>query len=211
MIMKFIAISDTHKQHKSLPLPKGDVIIHAGDISSRGSAEEISEFLEWFRKLDYKYKLLIAGNHDFLFEREPEKAKELIPPEVIYLENNDVVIEGIKIWGSPITPWFYDWAFNRHRGEDIIRYWQKIPSDTDIVITHGPAYGILDKTVHGQHVGCEDLLKRVKDIKPKFHVCGHIHEGYGQEMHDGTTFINASVLDHRYKRKNSAIEFITDL
>ncbi len=84
--MKFIIISDTHGQHKNLTLPKGDVIIHAGDISQRGKESEIIDFLNWFKDLDFKYKLFIAGNHDFFFERTPKNILEkLIPENVIYL------------------------------------------------------------------------------------------------------------------------------
>jgi len=205
--MKFVAISDTHGQHKSLPLPEADVIIHAGDISSRGREQEVVDFLSWFKDLHFKYKIFIAGNHDFLFEQNPERIREILPPEIIYLNDNEVNIEGVKIWGSPITPWFHDWAFNRRRGEQISQHWNLIPEAVDIVLTHGPVYGILDKTIYGEYVGCEDLLKTINAVKPKFHVCGHIHESYGKIPFGGTTFINASVLNHRYQRVNQPITF----
>lgn len=206
--MKFVAISDTHGQHKGLALPKGDVVIHAGDISSRGKEHEVIDFLDWFKDLDFKYKIFIAGNHDFLFEKEmAERITEIIPEGVIYLKDSEATIEGIKIWGSPITPWFHDWAFNRKRGEEIAKHWDLIPNDVDIILTHGPAYGLLDKTIYGDCVGCEDLLKAINRIKPRFHVCGHIHERYGIIPFGHTTFINASVMDHRYRRVNQPITF----
>ncbi len=213
--MKIVAISDTHGKHKNLILPQGDVLIHAGDVSSLGKESEIKDFLNWFSKTDFTYKILIAGNHDFYFEKIGENTKvleELIPENVIYLNDSGVEIENLgqkalRIWGSPVQPWFYNWAFNRYRGEDIKRHWDKIPQNTGILITHGPAYGILDKTTRNESVGCEDLLAKIKEVKPKFHICGHIHEAYGYIKHSGTEFINASVLDENYNLKNKPVVF----
>lgn len=206
--MKFVAISDTHGQHKKLVLPEGDAIIHAGDISTRGRTEEIIEFLDWFKNLPYKYKIFISGNHDFYFERTPSaEIEKLIPPNVIYLNDSGINIEGINIWGSPITPTFFNWAFNRDRGKEISAHWDLIPSNTDILITHGPVYNILDEVTRGGNVGCEDLLKKINAVKPKVHIFGHIHEAYGQKIVEHTHFINASVLDEDYVLQNSAVSF----
>jgi len=206
--VKFVAISDTHAQHQNIILPKGNALIHAGDVSRKGEEHEIINFLNWFSKTDFEFKILIAGNHDFFFERENEiKIKELIPENIIYLNDSPVVVNGIKIWGSPVTPWFYDWAFNRNRGADILKHWNLIPADTDILITHGPVYKIHDKTIYGEEVGCEDLFKKVNEIKPKVHICGHIHEAYGVTENSGIKFINASVLNERYILKNSPVTF----
>ncbi|WP_207784864.1 metallophosphoesterase [Flavobacterium difficile] len=121
--MKFIIISDTHEQHKNLTLPIGDVIIHAGDISQRGKESEILDFLNWFKDLDFKYKFFIAGNHDFFFEATLEKdIQKIIPETIIYLYNSGVEVEHIKIWGSPITPNFFDLAFNSDRSESISKH-----------------------------------------------------------------------------------------
>lgn len=201
--MKIIFISDTHGQHASLQLPKLEaektMLIHTGDSSKMGKENEIIDFLKWFEVQDYTYKIFIAGNHDFLFEKNPSLAESLIPKNCIYLNNSSVEIEGIKIWGSPITPRFYDWAFNCDRGEKIKKYWEQIPNDTDILLTHGPAYGILDQVINGLQVGCEELIKVIEKIKPKIHACGHIHEAYGKVTNLNTIFINSSVLDIRYK------------
>ena len=208
--MKFVVISDTHGKHQSLILPKGDVIIHAGDVSSMGKESEIKDFLNWFSKTDFTYKILIAGNHDFYFEKishNTQVLEELIPSNIIYLNDTGIEIENLKIWGSPIQPWFYNWAFNRYRGEDIKKHWNKIPQDTDILITHGPVFGILDKTSRNENVGCKDLLNKIEEIKPKFHICGHIHEAYGQLKQENTTYINASVLDENYNLRNKPIVF----
>ncbi len=206
--MKFIAISDTHGKHEKLQLPKGDVLIHAGDISGRGLIFEVTNFLNWFNVQDFKYKILIAGNHDFFFEREPEDIiNKIIPAGIAYLNDSEVIFDGIKIWGSPISPWFYNWAFNRHRGAAIKKHWDLIPHSTDILITHGPAYNILDATIDGHNAGCEDLLETIKVIKPKVHICGHIHEAYGTTKKSGITFINASVLNEKYELVNKPVVF----
>jgi Icc-related predicted phosphoesterase len=213
--VKIVAISDTHGKHQNLVLPEGDILIHAGDVSSMGKESEIKDFFNWFSKTDFTYKILIAGNHDFYFEKISHNTKaleELIPANVIYLNDSGVEIENLKgttfrIWGSPIQPWFYNWAFNRYRGEDIKRHWDKIPQNIDILITHGPAYGILDKTTRNENVGCEDLLEKIKEVKPKFHICGHIHEAYGGIKQSDTEFINASVLDENYNLRNQPVVF----
>jgi Icc-related predicted phosphoesterase len=204
--MKIILISDTHGLHDQLQLPEGDMLIHAGDVSMRGDEHEILAFLDWFGGLNYKYKIFISGNHDFFFERKtPAYIKSLIPENVIYLNDSHVMIEGIKIWGSPIQPWFHDWAFNRKRGEEIQKHWDLIPDDADIVVTHGPVFGILDTLNTGVPVGCEDLLPVIQRIKPKIHLCGHIHEAYGMVERDGTIYINASVLNLRYQMANQPV------
>jgi len=206
--LKFIAISDTHGRHADLILPKGDVLIHAGDVSRIGDRNEIINFLQWFDSQPFAYKIFIAGNHDFYFERmPPEIIKNSIPPGVIYLNDSDITIENVKIWGSPVTPWFFDWAFNRQRGNDIQKHWNMMPNDVDILITHGPVYQILDKTISRQHVGCTDLLQKVMEIQPKYHICGHIHEAYGVVNKNNITFINASNLDVNYKLVNKPIAF----
>jgi Icc-related predicted phosphoesterase len=191
-----------------LKLPPGDVLIHAGDISSRGHANEVKDFLDWFEVQEFEHKIMIAGNHDFYFERAaPELIAQMIPDSITYLNDSGVSINGIQVWGSPVSPWFYDWAFNRHRGPDIRKHWDLIPAGTDIIITHGPVFQVLDKTVDGQLVGCADLLSKVLEIKPKVHICGHIHEAYGTIVKQGIKFINASVLDERYLLVHEPIAF----
>jgi Icc-related predicted phosphoesterase len=206
--VRILAISDTHGKHAALTLPEADVLIHAGDVSSMGKREEISSFLEWFSALSFSYKIFIAGNHDFFFERNSAaEIYRLIPDNVIYLNDSGITIDGIEIWGSPITPWFYDWAFNRQRGADIRTHWDMIPATTDMLITHGPPAGILDRTTGGQEAGCADLLQKVKLVKPAFHIFGHIHEGYGLQEEDGTAYINASVVDEKYRIRNNPVIF----
>ena len=209
MIVTFI--SDTHNKHKQVTssLPGGDLLIHAGDISSMGYNHEIQQFCKWFDSLDnYTVKTFIAGNHDFGFEKEPEMAKEIVGSYkwINYLQDSflgyGVDTENyIKIYGSPWQPEFYNWAFNLPKnGLKLEQKWDDIPEDTDILVTHGPAFGYLD-TIMGQYdnLGCQLLTNRIKTIKPKIHVCGHIHSGYGYVFDGDTHFINASVLDEQYQ------------
>lgn len=205
--MKITFISDTHGKHHSpkLQVPESEIIIHAGDFTSMGKLEEVVDFLKWYGELPHTHKVLIGGNHDFLLEKNSFLFQSLLPDNITYLENESVEIEGIKIWGSPITPWFYDWAFNRNRGEDIQRYWKQIPDDIDILVTHGPPYGQGDRTARGERAGCEDLLKKVLQIQPKYHVFGHIHEAYGITQNEHTTFINASCLNLSYQMVNAPV------
>jgi len=206
--LKFVAISDTHSRHHNIRLPKGDVLIHAGDISYRGKKEEIVDFLQWFQKQNFQYKIFIAGNHDFYLEKiKPAELAKLIPEDIIYLNDSGVKIGNINIWGSPVTPWFYNWAFNRHRGEPIRKHWDLIPANTDLLITHGPVHGFLDMVINEQHVGCQDLLRTVLTIQPKVHVCGHIHESYGNIKRSGIKFINASLLNEHYELANRPVLF----
>jgi Icc-related predicted phosphoesterase len=206
--VKFVAIADTHCRHHNLKLPKGDVILHAGDVSYKGQKQEVLDFLQWFSRLDFKHKIFIAGNHDFYFEQKrPEEIKSLIPENVTYLNDSGVDINGIQIWGSPITPWYFNWAFNRPRGGGVKKHWQMISPNTDILMTHGPVYGIHDMVVNGNRTGCKDLLETVRSIKPKVHVCGHIHEGYGEVQKENTKFINASVLNDSYELVNKPVVF----
>lgn len=207
--MKITFISDTHwlirdqqnRDDLTSMLPGGPILVHAGDVSGRGTAGEIRDFLDWFSKLPYMHKILIAGNHDFLFETMPETAAEILAeyPGITYLNDSGATIEGIKFWGSPITPYFHNWAFNRFANE-IGEHWALIPEGTDVLITHGPPHGILDETAReGLHVGCPSLLEKVKEIKPKIHVFGHIHEARGIHEEDGTTFVNAAAVDLGYR------------
>ena len=205
--MKVICISDTHGFHNALTLPKGDMIIHAGDLTKRGQKDQVIDFLNWYTQLDFEFKIFIAGNHDFFFENKNEQeVAALIPKNIIYLNDSGIEINGIKIWGSPVQPWFHNWAFNRYRGTEIRKHWNMIPRNLDILITHGPPKGILDLTTRNISAGCEELLNRIKEAKPKNHIFGHIHEGYGNVSLDGINFVNASVVNANYLIQNLPIE-----
>lgn len=204
--MKIVFISDTHSMHDRLFVPDADMVIHAGDVCNRGTRNEAVDFLIWFSNLPQRYKIFVAGNHDFIFENEPKLMKKSIPSNIFYLNDSMVEVGGLKIWGSPVSPWFCNWAFNRQRGKEIKQHWDLIPNNVDILITHGPPKNVLDKTIYSQeNVGCEDLLDKVNQVRPKIHVFGHIHEGYGVKEENRTTFINASSVDINYKMVNKPI------
>ena len=196
-------ISDTHGLHKRhyelFEYPNADMIIHAGDISSVGTITQISSFLHWFENLPYKYKIFIAGNHDWGFENNSGIIKSMIPEDIIYLEDNSAEIEGIKFWGTPVSPKFNNWAFNKQRGDEIKKYWDLIPEGIDVLITHSPPFGILDYVEYNhEYVGCQDLFNSLDRIKPKLHCFGHIHNMYGRYETETCKFINASSLNGRY-------------
>lgn len=216
MSIKVVCISDTHLQHH-FDIPDGDILLHAGDLSWVGSIPELNQVNEWFGELKPKFGAIvtIAGNHDKLFEQDPGLAKSLIT-NAIYLEDSEVTVQGLRIYGSPYQPTFgYGWAFNKDRGADIKRIWDKIPEGLDFLITHGPPYGYGDVVMEGdgdswetgsdvryikRHVGCRDLKNQILQVKPKYHVFGHIHSSYGvYESTSGTTYLNASICNEQYK------------
>ncbi len=198
--MQVVCISDTHNQHKDLHLPPGDILIHAGDFTEAGSKQETIAFLDWFSSQNYRWKIFIAGNHDFYLEKLSAAEKEdLIPEDVIYLEDSGFTIKGCKFWGSPVTPGDGTWAFNRERGDDIKSHWDLVPQDTQVLITHTPPFGIKDQLDNKRQIGCEELSKKLEIIKPKFHVFGHIHNTYGLTHRNPTSYLNASCLDNKYR------------
>ena len=235
--MRIVCISDTHSLHKLMKheLPKGDVLIHAGDISNRGGEVDVTNFIYWFQNIqEFDAKIFISGNHDHCFEqvnkphnkRDYDWLRNLMAPEnlaqsdVYYLEDNFMIIERpefsrpIKIYGSPWQPWFYDWAFNLPRlGTELQEKWNMIPEDTDVLITHSPPNGYGDLVNNWRqpntHVGCECLISRIGEINPSLNVFGHIHEGYGVQHNENTLFVNASICTSNYEPINKPI--IVDL
>jgi Icc-related predicted phosphoesterase len=194
-------------------MPKGDILIHCGDVTLNGTELETIDFLKWFIKQDYRHKIMIAGNHDYFLETNPEFVKTRFK-DIHYLQDSSTVIDGIKYWGSPYTPEYKNMAFNLKRGEQLKKHWEKIPADVDVLITHGPPQGILDQTVNGDNVGCEHLAKRVERIKPKFHLFGHVHEASGMEKHGATLYVNASLTDKTKvltQKKPFVVEYTTDV
>ena len=202
--MRLVLISDTHRKHGHLALPDGDVLVHAGDATSMGTVPEIAEWNEWLGRQPHRHKVVIAGNHDWLFERDPAIARGLLT-NATYLEDGGVTLEGLRFWGSPWQPRFFRWAFNLDRGAPLREKWERIPAGTDVLITHGPPQGILDRTWHGESVGCEELAPIVARLRPRLHVFGHIHESHGRLDRDGTTYVNASTCDAREKPTNPPV------
>lgn len=209
-------ISDTHGKHNQLNLIGGDILIHCGDISPNGKKHMIEDFCKWFSKTDYTNKIFIAGNHDWLFQTDPNIYKEIVNLyDIHYLFDSHIEIDGIKIYGSPWQPEFCNWAFNLSRnGQDLETVWNKIPVDVDLLITHGPSYGHLDTvTGRSENLGCEILRSKIDEVKPKIHVCGHIHTGYGYKFNGYTHMFNASVLNEQYiyVQKPITIEWNKDI
>ncbi|THF69328.1 metallophosphoesterase [Deinococcus sp. Arct2-2] len=203
--MKIVCISDTHNLHDTVVVPDGDVLVHAGDYSMQGHVAETQAFLTWFASQPHRHKVFVAGNHDFIFEKREQQARAMVPPGVIYLDDEGMTLEGVRFWGSPVTPFFHHWAFNRHPSS-IGRSWDLIPDDTDVLITHGPPSGRLDRLASGQTVGCPQLWEALETrLRPRLHVFGHIHEGYGQVSGGGRTSVNASIVDEYYRPANAPV------
>jgi Icc-related predicted phosphoesterase len=193
--MRIVAVADTHQRHAALVVPDGDIFIHAGDLTERGSLGELEAVRDWVRALPHAHKVIVAGNHDFGFERTPNAARALFKDAAHYLEGDARVIAGLKLWGGPWQPWFHAWAFNVKRGPTIDRIWQAIPTGLDILITHGPPLGYGDRTWSGDRVGCADLLKHVQVKAPRVHLFGHIHEDRGDWQLGETALKNVTVAE----------------
>lgn len=207
--MKVVLISDTHCQIGKVNIPKGDILIHAGDLTYRGGIQETTkELVDLAKNFDnFKHIVLIDGNHDFLGEDYPEIMEKLCKIHgLTYLNHSSITLEGLNIFGSAFTPEFCDWAFNVPRGAALKRKWDQIPENTDILVTHGPPKGILDECPDGFKAGCEDLWNRVNQLANlKIHVFGHIHGGYGTQKMGNLTFVNASICTEGYKPTNKPI------
>ncbi|KAK6627146.1 hypothetical protein RUM44_009623 [Polyplax serrata] len=235
--LRIVCVSDTHSltNHIKFKIPDGDVLIHAGDVSQCGRVEEIIDFNDWLGKLPHKHKIVIAGNHELSFDEDfkssqksnkrnkiptfgipKHKIEEAIASpspkqylsNCIYLEDSEIVLYGIKFYGTPWQPKFHNWAFNLPRGEKCLEKWNQIPDDTDILITHTPPLGHGDYCYTGVRAGCVELLQTIqKRVKPKYHIFGHIHEGYGTTTDGNTVFVNASTCDIYYNPVNEPIVF----
>eukprot|EP00929_Paragymnodinium_shiwhaense_P039101 TRINITY_DN20567_c0_g3_i1.p1 TRINITY_DN20567_c0_g3~~TRINITY_DN20567_c0_g3_i1.p1 ORF type:complete len:428 (+),score=101.41 TRINITY_DN20567_c0_g3_i1:105-1388(+) len=209
--LRFVCISDTHNLHDQLVLPEGDVLLHTGDFSELGSQTEVANFVDWLVQQKFEHKVVIAGNHDIGVDgdrydtigknwKEDKSGRSYnnLPGDVrplltgregfTYLENDSVEIQGIKIYGSPMTPLIVlpllppiAMAFNLQNRAECRAQWSTIPSDTDVLLTHGPPKGFGDGFMK---LGCQDLREAVLErVRPAFHVFGHVHEGYGVVQH----------------------------
>jgi len=201
--LRIVCLSDTHNRHAELVVPDGDVLLHAGDFTGRGTEREVATFGEFLARLPHAHKVVVAGNHDFLFESDPARARELLG-EVTYLQDEGATIAGLSVWGSPWQPWFYDWAFNLPRGPALAERWSLVPEGTDVLVTHGPPKGILDRTSSGLEVGCEELLKARDRIRPRLHLFGHIHEAYGTAA-GAILSVNGCNCNLRYRARNPPV------
>jgi Icc-related predicted phosphoesterase len=226
--IRFVCISDTHTMADKILIPEGDVLIFSGDFSFSGQLSEVEKFKSFLCTLPHKYKVVIAGNHDLSFDKEKyhkfskyHDTEEGFPESIddfknsfiegvdglFYLENSSVNLLGYKIYGSPYTPTYFNWAFMKS-DDELLNIWKEIPDDTDIVITHGPPMYIGDLTAMNINAGSLTLLKELQNrIKPKYHIFGHIHEGYGVYSDGLTTYINCSTMTLEYIPENFPIVF----
>lgn len=206
--MKIVFISDTHSLEYQVQVPDGDILVHCGDFMNTGrEIHELYLFSNWWNLLPHKHKILVYGNHDVMAQKEPALVEAAFENTHILLDSG-VEIEGIKFWGSPYTPDFYrdQWAFNASRGDEIKQHWDLIPYATDVLLTHGGPFGILDQIKPAsEHLGCEDLAEAVYKICPKIHAFGHIHSGFGSQKFGNVQFINASQVNEDYKVVNHPI------
>lgn len=225
--MRLVCVSDTHTYGSQITVPDGDVLIHAGDHTFRGTEGETVAALRWLEGLPHSRKLLVAGNHDFWFDhrfpsghrfrnwkiqrtmRTPELINQF--PSLTYLEDSGVEIDGISFWGSPWQPWYYDWAFQFNHpqyggNEEAAKKWGEIPDSTQVLVTHGPPSGILDRAHDESKQGCAYLRRRVEELPQlAVHVFGHMHESYGETVHNGVRFVNAAINDIEYEPVNAPI------
>lgn len=201
---KLVCISDTHN-YRIFSIPEGDILIHAGDLTSSGTISQMAAGLSWLGSHRDKFKsiVFICGNHDWLGERKPTLTRQMCEDNgIIYLDHEAKVIQGLKFFGSAYTPEFCKWAFNVPRGPKLKALWDEIPNDTDVLVTHGPPMGILDSVNiswnKAKDLGCFDLMRKIEEVRPKVHVFGHIHDS-SNTFHDGKTlFCNASICTENY-------------
>ena len=220
--MRCVFISDTHGRH-DFQIPDGDILFHAGDLCMRGDLNEVTREAKWLKGVKigggFKHVVAICGNHDGLFESDPALARLLMEENGIdYLQHQAKEIMGLKVFGSPYTPRFFDWHFNVDRGPKLAALWAQIPADTQVLITHGPPHGRLDtvkrpdgdpdseeysttpkERLYDTHAGCLDLAWRIHDLKDlRVHCFGHIHRPGMEKGADGIAYINASTCNERY-------------
>lgn len=224
--MRIVFVSDTHLldviRQTPLVIPDGDVLVHCGDATMRGNYDEIALFATRFAAHPHRHKIFVPGNHDCGFQEQLEK----FGPDALgsvdwadVLIDTGVTIDGVKFWGSPWQPEFCNWAFNLPRGPALKAHWDLIPQDVDVLVTHSPPMGVLDRVWrvgkydhkrkahrrYQEHVGCADMMQAVKRVKPRVHAFGHIHSDYGQCVVDGTTFINCALADDSYHLTHAPI------
>lgn len=227
--MKLVFFSDTHSLHTYLSpsaIPDGDVLIHAGDFTNIGDFSDIIKFRSFLDSLPHPIKLICAGNHDMSFQTSYHLARGFLEREdagckgdykviyqgrevtnsIYYLQDEAILINGHKFYASPWTIEFNSWAFMRKAGQEMAAVWDRIPSDVEVLVTHSPPYGKLDTVCKGsEHLGCRELLKKVKEIKPKIHCFGHIHGGYGVLKNKYTTYVNCSICTEKYRPINRPV------
>ena len=203
--MRIVAVADTHLFHDELVIPDGDVFVHAGDLCRGGDLDELRVASDWITSLPHRYKVVVAGNHDWAFDRDRAAARALF---ATYLEDGDVTLEGVRFYGSPWQPAFNDWAFNLPRGAALAAKWSLIPTGIDVLVTHSPPAGLGDRSPVGNRTGCADLRARVAEVAPRLHLFGHIHQDGGAWREGATLFANVTTWE--CERGPTVIDFERD-
>jgi Icc-related predicted phosphoesterase len=210
--MRLVIISDTHSYYRRVKVPDGDVLINCGDISWRGELSILEDYAKWSQEQMHKHKLTIFGNHEIgaQYSNKRDRMLKIIRDAgIVYLQDSSIEIDGIHFYGSPFSCEFGDWEFPIRRGKEAMEKWATIPVSTNVLITHGPPFGIHDLTERGENVGDIDLLARIDDLRKignlRVWCGGHIHEGYAQKEIDGIRFVNASICDRLYDPINKPV------
>jgi Icc-related predicted phosphoesterase len=193
--MRIACLSDTHELHRSISnFPAADIFLFAGDFTNLGEMDKVLDFNEWLGELPYQIKIVICGNHELNFDNMDKKDIKNILTNAIYLDQEMVEINGIKIWGEPRQPEFYNWAFNIPRKE-MKDCWKLVPHDVDILLTHGPPLNFGDRNYCDENVGCYYMNQMIKNNKIPIVICGHIHEARGfYTMNQYTSVLNVSAV-----------------
>ena len=204
--MKIVSMSCSHLVELNNPIPEGDVFIHAGDFCNTGCMNDVMVFSRFLANLPHKYKIIVPGNHDRIFEYHLRDVSEMLfensTNSMALLIDDFININGVIFYGSPWQLPFNNWAFNLPE-DQLKEKFAAIKKNTNVLITHSPPYGILDL-----HLGSKELLNKVKEVKPKYHLFGHIHEDGGRTYENkSTTFANICVLDETYKEKSPCFVF----
>lgn len=199
--LSIACVSDIHA--REVETPECDILIVSGDLTVHSSDKELEWFKNWIKARRARYKVFIAGNHDKKFQTHPYGSKDYVDElcakgDVFYLEDTGCTVEGLTFWGSPWTPKFGESAFNLKGERDALEHWKKVPEGIDVLITHGPPRGILDTLANGKHVGDTELIKAVARVKPRLHVFGHVHTGYGRTESDGIVYVNAALCNEQH-------------
>jgi Icc-related predicted phosphoesterase len=204
--MRIVVVSDTHGKHREIGPLHGDVLIHCGDLSN-GIGYDIDELDDsdrnlidldnWFGEQKFHRILCIGGNHDFLVQERSDRGMAIFQ-NAIYLQDASYEYEGVSFYGSPWIPELFGWAFYLD-SVDLRAKWSMIPEQTDVLITHSPPKGILDRNTHGKSCGCSDLRDRVEEVRPRLHCFGHVHGSAGMTELNGVTFLNAAMVNRKYE------------
>jgi Icc-related predicted phosphoesterase len=215
--MKLVIISDTHTKHAALKIPECDVLVHCGDFTWTGEFEGVCSFVRWLERQPATHKICIAGNHELTFDKNRSydlETHQLLTlntdKSIHYLEDSSITIDGIKFYGTPWTPWFFDWAFNGitdenlafYRGVSLSEKYSEIPKDVQVLICHGPVYDICDLSEQDDvRTGSVEMRKLISEklTELQLDLCGHIHEARGMKVVDDVTFVNASSLGRDYE------------